>query len=108
MRRLAVLTSLVAFVLMVPLSHWVLSDPPKDAGGEKVLLCHVPGDNQIKGFYEGNIIEVSENALEAHCSKHNDCTNFKLGDKEGDSCLCPIGKDPKKGGAACGNKPKPK
>ena len=42
--------------------------PGAMAKGDKVLSCHVTGISLEGDRYEGHVISISTNALEAHCS----------------------------------------
>jgi hypothetical protein len=68
-------------LLAVPLSHSAISAKKKGAPPEKVAICHFPDDSEV-----GHVIEVSENAVPAHVSKHGDCTEFVA--RPNGACRC--------------------
>lgn len=72
---------LLAALLLVPLSHFVVSGPPATTPPGKTEICHFGA-----GETEGTVIEVSNAALAAHLNKHGDCTPF-FTNADG-SCRC--------------------
>jgi hypothetical protein len=75
MRRLVVLAAVLGFLAAVPLSHLVLAAPNKGKK-PKAKICHVSALGPIAGqtgdFFLGEVIEISGNALKAHCNNHGD------------------------------------
>jgi hypothetical protein len=78
--RILTLLLLLGCVIAIPFSHVVLSAKKNDAPA-KVAICHFPGDSEV-----GHVIEVSENAVPAHVSKHGDCTAFVA--RPNGACRC--------------------
>jgi len=74
MKRFIVLGVVVAFVAAIPLSHMLMAQNPK-----KAFLCHITNvetrdvNNVPTEFFIGKVIEVSLNAVPAHCA-HGDHT----------------------------------
>jgi len=75
MRRLIVLAAVLGFLAAVPLSHLVLA-APKKGKKPKAKICHIyalgPIAGQAGDFFLGEVIEISGNALKAHCKNHGD------------------------------------
>ena len=76
MKRLLVVLCVVGFIFALPLSQSVLAKP-----NTKVAICHVNSANEILDLGDvvvvfGRVIEVSENAVEAH-EAHGDSTAFE-------------------------------
>jgi hypothetical protein len=86
--RQFVLALLAICVVAIPLSHSMVSAKKaakKKGPAPKQAICHFPDDSEI-----GHVIEVSENAVAAHVSKHGDCTQFLTDEDGGCRCLtCP-------------------
>jgi hypothetical protein len=74
------LAALVGCIIAIPFSHSILS-AKKKAAPVKVAICHFPDDSEV-----GHVIEVSENAVAAHESKHGDCTTFLA--RPNGACRC--------------------
>ncbi len=75
MKRLLIMLCLVAFLVALPMSHSAFAKKPA-----KVEICHVNSANDILDLGTvvitfGKVIEVSENAVEAHLA-HGDSTTF--------------------------------
>lgn len=81
MKRFAGFALVTAFLLALPFSHLANSGPLNGPKG-KVQICHFPD-----GATTGIVINVSRAALDAHCTKHGDCTSFTGGEASG-SCVC--------------------
>lgn len=82
MSRSLGLTLLLALLVLVPLSHFVISGPPASAPPGKVQICHFSSGDTV-----GHVIEVSAAALSAHLDKHGDCKHF-ITDTSGEKCKC--------------------
>ena len=85
MKRFAGFALVTAFLLALPVSHLAISGPPNRPKG-KVEICHFP-DGETTGI----VINVSRAALNAHCTKHGDCTNFTTPPNLNGGCVCPSG-----------------
>jgi hypothetical protein len=84
MTRLLGLGLIAGCLLAIPLSHSVTWAKKGDGPPEKVKICHFPD-----GKTEGHVIEISENAVDAHISKHGDCTTFETDDSGACTCTPP-------------------
>ena len=84
MKRLLIVFCVVGFLAALPLSHSVLAGPPEDKPA-KVLVCHITNLNEAGTRLVGHVIEISENALPAHCAHgdHNPVIATKV---KGDPC----------------------
>lgn len=80
MSRTLGLTLLLVVLVLVPLSHFVISGPPASTPPGKVKICHFSSGDTI-----GHVIEVSAAALSAHLNKHGDCEHFVENDG---TCRC--------------------
>jgi hypothetical protein len=77
--RLFGLGLIAGCLLAIPWSH--ATAQKKGGPPAKVSICHFPGGSAV-----GHVIEVSENAVEAHVSKHGDCTQYLA--RENGACRC--------------------
>jgi hypothetical protein len=77
MKRIIILLCVVAFIVALPLSHVAVAGK---GPAPKVNICHKPqyvGSLGGVDYYAGNIISVSENALDAHIA-HGDSDEFNI------------------------------
>jgi hypothetical protein len=79
MKRFITILVVVAFVAAIPLSHGLMAKNPK----EKVLVCHVTKVNDAGDRFEGKVIDISVNALPAHCAHGDHHPKNKV---KGDDC----------------------
>ncbi|MHC4500605.1 MAG: hypothetical protein ACYS21_16020 [Planctomycetota bacterium] len=74
MKRLLIVLCVVGFLATLSLSHSVLAKPPEDKPA-KVLVCHVTDSVVVNAadvsLVVGHVINVSENAVDAHVA-HGD------------------------------------
>lgn len=72
MKRLLVMLGVVAFLAALPLSHLAWAEEPC-----LVPICHVNSANDVFSFDDtllvfGRVIEIDENAVQAHLDEHGD------------------------------------
>lgn len=79
--RIITLILLVGCIIAIPLSHSAMSQKKK-AHPEKTPICHFPEDSEGVG----HVIVVSKHAVDAHISKHGDCTDFLA--RPNGACRC--------------------
>jgi hypothetical protein len=76
MKRVLAIAAVTAVLFALVGSHESVAGGPK----KKVKVCHVPDGKKV-----GFVIEISRNALPAHC-KHGDSNVYKVISKDG-ACI---------------------
>lgn len=82
MNKVIAIITVIAFIVAIPVSNNLMAG--KEA---KVKVCHITAEGEWRGAngYIGHVIEVSENAVKAHCSHgdHAPNPNKVIGDECG-------------------------
>jgi hypothetical protein len=84
MKRLLILLCVVLFLAALPMSHLAFAGKPEEKPA-KVLVCHITGLNEAGTRLVGHVIDISENALPAHCA-HGDHNPVNPDKVKGDPC----------------------